>query len=71
MSVLHQRLLSALRDAGDDGVPESEVVILGGRWWKQRLYELRRKGHVIGETGGVFVLVIEAEVERRLLECAA
>jgi hypothetical protein len=64
MSILHQDLLRALRDAGDEGLPESTVAQLGGRWWKQRLYELRRSGHVIGETGGVFVLVIEAGVER-------
>lgn len=59
MSVLHQDLLRALRDAGDDGVPEHRIIELGGRWWEQRLYELRRSGHVIGETGGVFVLVVE------------
>jgi hypothetical protein len=64
MNILHQQLLNALRDAGDEGVTESDIAILGGRWWRQRLYELRKTGHVIGETGGVFLLVVEREVER-------
>jgi hypothetical protein len=64
MSILHQQLISALREAGDEGLPESEIMALGGMWWRTRLKEIRRwKLAVIGEQDGRYYLVSEREVE--------
>jgi hypothetical protein len=49
-------LLRALREAGDDGLLEADVVRLGGRYWKQVLNRLCR-WHPVGEERGRFYLV--------------
>ncbi len=58
------QLIAALEQASDDGLTEAEVKELGGYHWHNRLVELRRRGFVIGETQGVFVLVVGPSAER-------
>lgn len=49
MSVQHQNILKALREAGEDGVPESGMLVAGGAWWRKRVSEInRRPGFAIG-----------------------
>jgi hypothetical protein len=49
-------LLSALREAGADGLPEARVKELGGRHWDGVLRRLCR-WHAVGEERGVYYLV--------------
>lgn len=49
MSVLHQNLIRALRDAGPDGLSEGDMAQAGGRWWKRHVTDINRwKLAVIG-----------------------
>jgi hypothetical protein len=64
MSILHNDLLNALRDAGDEGLGEGEMAALGGRWWLQRVNEInRRKDSTIGEQNDRYYLVCGPDVE--------
>lgn len=56
MSAHASALLGALREAGTEGLPESRMAELGGRYWRQALGRLCR-WHPIGEMNGWFVLV--------------
>jgi len=58
------QLISAFERAGDDGLTEAVVKEIGGYHWHNRLVELRRRGFVIGEDKGVFVLVVGPGVQR-------
>jgi hypothetical protein len=58
------QLVAAFERAGDDGLAETVVKEIGGYHWHNRLVELRRRGFVIGEDKGVFVLVVGPGVER-------
>ncbi len=65
MSVLHQDLLRALREAGDEGLDESEIMALGGMWWRNRLDEIRQwRLAVISLDRGRYYLESERGVER-------
>ena len=55
MSAHASALLGALRDAGEDGLPESRVKELGGRYWEAVLRRLCR-WHTISEWHGVYYL---------------
>lgn len=64
MGILHQQLIGALREAGDEGLGESEIMALGGMWWRTRLKGIRRwKLAVIGEQDDRFYLVSAPDVE--------
>jgi hypothetical protein len=52
-------LLGALREAGDEGLPEARVRELGGRFWRDVLRRLCR-WHTIGEWQGVYYLTCGA-----------
>jgi hypothetical protein len=61
VSILH----NDLRDAGDEGLPASDMAQLGGRWWLQRVAEInRRKQSTIGEQSGRYYLAYEPGVEQ-------
>jgi hypothetical protein len=60
VSVLHQALLGALREAGSDGLGEGEMGVHGGRWWSRHVRDINRwKLATIGEHGGRYFLVAE------------
>lgn len=50
-------LLKELTDAGEDGVPVSRMVEIGGMWWRKRVDELRNAGILVGEEHGLCFLV--------------
>jgi hypothetical protein len=65
VSLLHNAIISALREAGPDGLDEGEMAEYGGQWWQKRVSEIRRwKRAVIGEQDGRYFLVSEPDVER-------
>ncbi|HEY1690015.1 MAG TPA: hypothetical protein VGF95_14265 [Solirubrobacteraceae bacterium] len=65
MSVVHHQIADELREAGDDGVAETEVALIAGRWWATRLEEMSAHGYTVARENEHVYLIAERDVERR------
>jgi len=66
MSVLHNSILNALREVGEDGLPEARMAELGGLWWRKRVSEINRQpgftiSYRIEKGEQIHVLTLDAE----------
>ena len=65
MSIIHDRIADALEAAEEDGLTGAEIGEIAGRWWRNRLAEMRSAGYVVAVERDRYFLVARRGARRR------